>query len=331
VAGFEHFEFYKELYFKENERRTEIESSLNVPLAIITALVAGIYILATTYPTEATFLVDICFWAGLTATFLVLALSVYFLVLAFSDATNLFEVFSANNRFSYKGIPYPQGLFNWHQNLDRFYRQTVPNDPNLSDLADNELKTYVISQFVISADHNTFVNDRKLSVLFKCKKCLIISLIFNVIALFPYMHAFINKSDEVHKVELSNKSHKVEIQVKDEKRQTEGMKRPGEASNKTLGGSIWEWILPSKSTVIPSKSSLATSKRIAVPGVTLNFSKKKSRRKFKSAIYGKYLPVNNEPLKFDSAGKPCPPKGRIMIEGEYPEEPLNYKSLHEEK
>lgn len=43
MSNFDHYEFYKELYFKENERRTEIESSLNIPLAIITGLVAGIY------------------------------------------------------------------------------------------------------------------------------------------------------------------------------------------------------------------------------------------------------------------------------------------------
>lgn len=43
------FEYYKELYFKENERREAVVNSLNIPIAIITGLSSGTYFLITCF------------------------------------------------------------------------------------------------------------------------------------------------------------------------------------------------------------------------------------------------------------------------------------------
>ena len=43
------FDFYKELYFKENERRQEVRNSLNIPIAIITALSSAAYFFITSF------------------------------------------------------------------------------------------------------------------------------------------------------------------------------------------------------------------------------------------------------------------------------------------
>ena len=91
------------------------------------------------------------------------------------------------------------------------------------------------------------------------------------------MYAFVSKADDVHKVELQNKSHKIEILTTS----------------------------PVKSTSDMKKTHVDTIAR--------------------NPKTGKYLDVETRPLRFDVTGKPCPPLGRVIKEGKYPEKPLNYK------
>ena len=314
-----HYEFYKDLYFRENDRRTELENSLNIPFAIITALVAGIYILATTFPySSEEGAAKYIFIVLMVGTALTLAGAVFFVILVYGDASGFFHIFNPRNTFSYRGIPYAQSLLNWHENLVVFYTSNppLPNSAGvvLSALeqADVDLEEYLLNQFVAATNHNTFVNDRKLTDIYRTKKLLIISLIFNFLALFPYMFGFVTKKDEVHKVELQNKVHTVEFQKTAPKNSPKTM-----SEKKHKPAAVYRPAAAPRPAPVLRPQSVPAPAHNPVRPVSVQ-----------NPLTGKYKQVDPRQVQVrtDSTGKPCPPSERIIKEGKYPEKPLDYKN-----
>ncbi|GAB4019580.1 hypothetical protein GCM10028808_57700 [Spirosoma migulaei] len=189
----DHFEFYRELYHKENDRRQEVINSLNIPLALITALATGLYVLVTSFAYSVHWLISAVFIVFVVVTTITLMIAITYLSLAFIDI---------KSRFEYKGLPYAKPLFDWHKNLDAHYNQHFAGQPNVDKMADEEFKKYIINQFVESIDHNTFVNDTKHSHIFNSKKYIVYCLVSSLLTLLPFFLMYFSKEDEVHKVQI---------------------------------------------------------------------------------------------------------------------------------
>jgi len=188
------FEFYKELYFKENERRQEVIDALNIPIAIITALSTANYLFITTF--DYTFNRSLsCFFIIIVfITFCLLIVSIYYLIKAFSNFQKGYE---------YKGLPYPGELNNWHDQL-KIYNNTY----NLPDNSDDLLKQEILDKLLLTTDHNTYVNDKKHEYIYNSKKYLV-SLVISLLTLFPFGFEYFNKKDEIYKVDILQKEFEI--------------------------------------------------------------------------------------------------------------------------
>ncbi|MEO6288262.1 MAG: Yip1 family protein [Dyadobacter sp.] len=208
MANFDQFEFYKELYFKENERRSSIDGALNVPIVVTTALVAGIYILATTYSRHVDEWVTNGFFTLLIISFFFLGVSIYWICTVFVSQGSFF--FSTNPP-QYGGIPFADPLFQWHGQMEQYYRTHFASDPNVQNMADDAFREYLVSQFITSLDRNTHANDNKFSQLFNANKWLVRSLMFCGFSIPIYAYSFFTKPETVFNTKISGDSLNVYI------------------------------------------------------------------------------------------------------------------------
>lgn len=183
------FDFYKEFYIKENERRQEVLSSFNIPIAIITALSSASYYFITSFDYKIEVFLTAIFIGLISITIVGLLLAIYYLIRAFSDFTKGYE---------YSGLPYMKELYDWNINLQEYYEQYEED----SSIADKKYEEYLIEKMVEHTEHNMYVNDKKHGFIYKSKKFLIVSLVLTLITLIPFGYNYFNKSDRVHHVEL---------------------------------------------------------------------------------------------------------------------------------
>ncbi len=183
------FEFYKELYFKENERRQEVLNSLNIPIAIITALSSASYFFITSFDYKIESFLSGIFITLISITGICLLFAIYFLIRAFSDFTKGYE---------YSGIPYTNELYNWNKNLEDHFEE-YENDRTL---AKEHYTIFITENIVKHTEHNMYVNDKKHGYIYRSKKFLIIALILTLITLIPFGYNHFKKDSTVHKVEL---------------------------------------------------------------------------------------------------------------------------------
>lgn len=213
MANFDYYEFYKELYFKENERRQEVESALTLPLAIVTALVAGMYVLLTTFSYDYSWLLTITFLCLVFPALIFLLYSVWWQSLAFvtrigflkfERQKGFFFKFKIKEVFQYKGIAFSEKLNEYHKELIEYYQKYYPDELNIDELIANQFKEYLINEFTKATDYNTATNDTKYTYVFNSKIFLVYSLWFSAFALAPYFVSYFHKNDDIYKVYIDN-------------------------------------------------------------------------------------------------------------------------------
>lgn len=180
------FEFYKELYHKENDRKTEITNSFSIPIAIITALATAFFYLLINYEFDVFPFVDGCFVFLLIITAVLIVFSCFYLIRAFN---------SINRGFEYKGLPYAEELENWHSDLLTYYE-------NNEVKANEDFQNGVIGHLIESIQHNTYTNDIKHSFIYKSKSFMSIGIVFISLTSIPFFINFYTKPSKVTTTEL---------------------------------------------------------------------------------------------------------------------------------
>lgn len=189
-------DFYKELYHKENDRRNDIEGSLNIPILIITTLSTVAFYFITNFDYKVNlFLLGDClslktvFITGVAITVGAIILSVYWLRRAFVHYSN---------EYDYSGIPYLQKLHDYYKELVNYYQGI---GKAVSD-ADEHFNNYLKDNLVKHIDHNMYVNDNKRRFIYKCKKILVVALITTLITSIPFGINYFKKDSTVYKVDI---------------------------------------------------------------------------------------------------------------------------------
>ncbi len=179
------FEFYKELYHKENDRKSEITNSFRIPVVIISALASGFFFLLTSYTFKIFPYLDWIFICLLSLTVISILISCYSMIRAF----NIFK------SFEYKGIPQVNELENWYDELFKYYNKS----PKKSD---NDFIKGITNHFIESVQFNTYINDRKHGFIYKSKQYSAIGLIFLFLSFAPYFIIYFSKSKSINKSEF---------------------------------------------------------------------------------------------------------------------------------
>lgn len=194
------FEFFREQYLQENERRELMNNEIGTPMAIITGEITAMFILATTFSYKCS-IVNLVVFLGL------ISLSLFFLVISAAYLSKVFVTnfpyFRTANSFSYQQVALPDQLHNWYLQLNSFFH-SLPSvqGQNPEQLAEDEFKRGLRQQYADFAAHNAKINDRKRQDIFYSKFTILYSSAFLFVSIFPYGYSLVTKDDETYKVEL---------------------------------------------------------------------------------------------------------------------------------
>lgn len=150
------FEFYKDLFSKELSRKNEIESAVNIPIGIITFIVAVNYYFVSEFNSNISVIIKVI----LTLIVLSLIISIFFLAKSFN---NLFT------GFKYQNLPDTKELRLYEKNLKAFNKEVKKKEQE-------HFEDYLIDNFVNMNDNNLKINRNRLLNLYRGKTFMIISL-----------------------------------------------------------------------------------------------------------------------------------------------------------
>jgi hypothetical protein len=183
------YELYKELYNNELERKNSIESSLNIPIVIITGLISTAFYIGTTFDYSLERFLSISFVILLNASSLFILIAVYFLIRAFNNLTSGFE---------YNYLPYGTDLEDYYERLKEF------NDGD-ENRTKEDFKRYLTDKFNEQFDKNAFINDKKSGYIHQARRFIVFGLLSLTVTFVPFGYNHFNKDEQIQKIELIKK------------------------------------------------------------------------------------------------------------------------------
>lgn len=159
------FAHYEKIYFHEQQRKEQIFSRLNIPLAVIVAVV-GFYavVISTDYKNLALGL-TVWFWTVLAISIGCLLVGAYFFIDALLGKMD-------------QAIVTPNDLEKWRQQLLEYYAP----DSDHETIVAAEISRKLYADYMDCASIMTINNERKSSSLYFCNLALISAALFAAIA-----------------------------------------------------------------------------------------------------------------------------------------------------
>jgi len=171
------FEFYKEWYYKESDRKFEITNASNIPITINIALGTALFYLVTNYKFTKDCWID----------FIFIILSVVFALLIFISCFYLIKSFRIKikevNGFEYEELPYAYELEKWYNELLSY------NEDN-KDKTNEDFENGVLINLINSVQNNTYVNDKKHSYMYKSKQSISLAVASLVLVISMFLINF---------------------------------------------------------------------------------------------------------------------------------------------
>jgi hypothetical protein len=186
------FDFYKEQYYKEIERKNDISNSLSTSIGIISALIAGLFYSITSFDFSLGLLLAISFILILIIIIFFLSISIYHLIKAFSNF---------HNGFFYAYLIDTDDLDQYYKGLRSFYEQN-----NETDKSDEDLKEYILSEIIKATGINQKINKSKIFNRFLCHKYMIFAFLtmYILTILFGINFGLKNSKLKIEKVEIDS-------------------------------------------------------------------------------------------------------------------------------
>lgn len=151
------FEFLKEWFYKEEERKNSLNNSINIQLTILTAIIAVIYYCLSKFNYE---LNNFLFWIFLiliSITILFWLISIYYLLKSYN---NLYR------GFKYNGFPKANFINEEYEKLEPYHKKYKKKlNKSLHHLVRDNIEQILIQ----SVDNNVYINDKKSAYLHKSK------------------------------------------------------------------------------------------------------------------------------------------------------------------
>lgn len=187
-------EFLIDWYKREEERRNSLETSLNIPIGILTIVFAVHFFLVR----------DFDFSSGSTLDNGAFLTSIIISVLAAFVTTYLVlkSYHNIESEYLYKGLPLPSQLFKYEKELIDFYEE---NKADYGDLDGKEkFKEYLVEKFTEHIDRNATNNDNKANFLHQSKRFIFVTLLFMVISFVPYLTNLFDRRFKPDQLEFIN-------------------------------------------------------------------------------------------------------------------------------
>ncbi len=209
-ADMNDLEFYLNWYNKEEERRTSIENSLNIPIGILTAIFILQFFLIKEFDYKDS--------SNVAKYFLISFIAISFISNLITTFYLLKSYHNIYKGFEYKGLPYPSKLLNYKQELIKYYKDHAANFPGIN--GEQEFEKYLLNKYVTYIDQNAYNNDCKSKSLHSSRRYIFISIFSILLAFAPFMHNFFKHTEKTDNVQqkdfnsLNNRILKLEDYVK---------------------------------------------------------------------------------------------------------------------
>lgn len=184
----EKLDFYRGMFDKEDFRRQEVYSAMNIPIAFFSALVSAVYFLVSKFNYDTESFLKIIFLVFIGLSSVVLLITLYYLLRA---NTNIF------GGYIYSNIPSSSELIEYNKQLQDYY-ETNFNDATIGD---TEFEKQLAKIHSDSADHNNYINEKRHSYIYVSKQLLVIAVILVIICLIPFGYNKMNLADKPHNID----------------------------------------------------------------------------------------------------------------------------------
>lgn len=170
-------DFYKELYFKENERKKDFDNLVNLPILIYTTIVAvNLFTLEKFIKEPSTIDCINCFLKILVSITLgSIAYSIYYLLKSFVNFPK---------SYVYKEIGNPKEIFDYEQNLHD--EQEALEDAELL------MNHYLKDSFMDCANTNFLINQKRSDYYAQSKNGIFLGVVSTIIIILIYFIKLIN-------------------------------------------------------------------------------------------------------------------------------------------
>jgi hypothetical protein len=186
------FDFYREMYFKELERKAELSEAVSIPIGIISGVLAGLFYLITSFDFSQHIILTGAFTLLVAiGTFFALR-TVYFLIRSYIN-------YSPGRMYS--GIPYGGGLENYRLKLKEYYLKELHKTENDGEGA---FRKYYFQNVIKHLDNNAYINDKRARYLYFAKANLFYTLIFVLLSCLPFFVNFFQAKEKIDKIEIVN-------------------------------------------------------------------------------------------------------------------------------
>lgn len=193
-------DFYKEIYYKEIDRKSITDNGLTIPIGIITLLgtVLSNALLSFSYSYS---LINSIIFIIPTCT------TITFLIITINELVSAYLIYQKG--YQYKYLDYSTVLYNYYSELKNYHiensKQQKKKITNIEKFVDNEFEDYLIRKIVECNENNAKFTDKKIQHLFKAKKYLINSMISLSICVLPFgFNYFYFGSNKIIKIQFEN-------------------------------------------------------------------------------------------------------------------------------
>ena len=189
-------ELLKEWFYKEEERKGALNDSLNIPIGILTGVLAGIYFLVSKYNYfSGSKILKLIFIILIVASILFWLACIAYLLLSYN---NFYK------GYKYKSFPNARFIQTEYDTLKPYYKKYkkyLKKNITLDKLVENNIEEILIQ----CIDNNVFNNDRKSAYLHSSKihilNCILLLFISSVIFSINYIN---NEKEEIYNIKITN-------------------------------------------------------------------------------------------------------------------------------
>lgn len=158
--------FYKSIFEREQNRRSELNNAINLPVTMITGLVALFYFLTKKIETDNHSCMNIIAMIGLLLGFIAFLVCIWFLAASFNNFVG---------GFNYMELPKTKELFEYDKQIEK-YNSTVESEKK------QNFDEYLLGKYVEYSDNFVEINDKRSKNLYYAKSLLVVVLGIELIA-----------------------------------------------------------------------------------------------------------------------------------------------------
>jgi len=188
-----HFEIFKELYYKELEQKEALRTNaISLPLTILTGISAIQFYFLTNFSYIISPFLSVVFFVFVMASAIAIGISIYFLT---SSYNNFFR------GRKYRFVSQADLLHKYYVELQKYHSQ---HDKKSQEEIDKVFEDYLLKCFVECTAHNQLQNDTRSNLINKVNQYLIIAITTTALTTAVFLSNFFLKKNSPVEVKVLN-------------------------------------------------------------------------------------------------------------------------------